>query len=262
VIQKNRRRPGAFPGAALRLWLALGAALFVVVAAGAAEPSATTIQQMDALWASRKDPESLRRLIEMGEKSARERDDFETEWRIARACVFLGEQQENRTLKKALAVKGMEWGRKAMEKEPNRVEGHYYYGSTVGQYGATIGMLTAVTAGVAGKFESSMTRSIEIDNDYDEGGARIALGRFYYVLPWPKKDLQRSRRYLEESRKRHPQRLLTRLYLADTYYELGKKTQARRELQVILQSDIPPQEMTMKPHELARERLQQWFASS
>jgi tetratricopeptide (TPR) repeat protein len=260
-VGQKRRQRGALGGVALRLWLALVAPLsLAVAAAGAAEP--TAVQRMDALWASREDSESLRRLIEIGENAAREREDFETEWRIARACVFLAERQENRTLKKALAVKGMEWGRKAIEKEPDRVEGHYYYGSTVGQYGTTIGMLTAVTQGIAGKFEASMTRSIEIDNDYDEGGARIALGRFYYVLPWPKKDLERSRRYLEESLRRHPRRLLARLYLADTYYDLGKKTRARRELQQVLRSEVPPEETVMKPHDLARERMQQWFAPS
>jgi hypothetical protein len=233
----------------------------LVAFASAAEQTASAVARMDELWQRREDLDSMRRLIQIGERAARDREDFEIVWRIARACVFLGSMQENRTLKKALAVKGMEWGRRAIEIEPQRVEGHYFYGNTVGQYGTTIGMITAVTEGIAGKFEASMGKSYAIDRDYDDGGPMIALGRFLYVLPWPKQDLKRSRRYLEEAKQRHPNRLIARLYLADTYYELGKKTKARRELRYILRSDIPPADTPMRPHELARQRLQEWFAS-
>jgi hypothetical protein len=230
-----------------------------ILPAAAAESTSSVVDQMDSLWDRRPDGESLRRLIEIGEQATGERAEFEVAWRISRACVYLGETQENRTLRKALAVKGMEWARKAMEMKPERVEGHYFYGSTVGQYGATVGMASAVAQGIAGKFEESMNKSYEIDRDYDDGGSMIALGRFFYVLPWPKHDLKRSRLLLEEAKQRHPKRLLARLYLADTYYDLGKKTKARQELRHILESDIPPDERPMPFHELARQRLQEWF---
>jgi hypothetical protein len=241
----------------LALWWLLAPALAVD---GANEPTAAIVARMDALWRTRDDLDSMRQLIEVGEQATRERQDFEIAWRISRACVLLGSIQENRTLRKAIAVKGMEWGRAAMEMEPGRVEGHYYYGSTVGQYGTTVGTMAAVTEGIAGKFESAMTQAYGIDRDYDEGGSMIALGRFLYVLPWPKRDLKRSRGYLEEAKKRHPNRLLARPYLADTYYALGNKTKARGELRHILQSDAPEEKFT-PTRELAREKMREWFAS-
>jgi hypothetical protein len=233
-----------------------------LAAADDAESTLSTVEKMDQLWTSRNDPSSLRRLIELGEKTGVDDADFEIAWRVSRACVFLNSSQENRTLRKALAVKGMEWARKAMAREPRRIEGHYFYGSTVGQYGTTIGMVSAVAEGIAGRFEESMVKSYEIDRDYDSGGSMIALGRFFYVLPWPKRDLQRSRRLLEEAKQRHPERLLSRLYLADTYYELGKKEKARGELQYILDAEVPSNEQPMPFHDLARQRLEEWFASA
>jgi hypothetical protein len=253
-LGRVRRRALSIPVA-----LALCACLWPAPGAGASADS-SVVARMDDLWQSKDDLDSVRRLIETGEQAAADRADFEIAWRIARACVWLGSLQENRAFRKALAVKGMEWGRKAKELEPQRVEGHYYYASTVGQYGTTIGMVTAVAEGIAGKFEESMGRSYEIDRDYDEGGPMIALGRFLYLLPWPKRDLKRSRLLLEEVRQRHPGRLIGRVYLADTYYALDEKKKARRELHHILRSDILPQEAPMQPHELARQRMQEWFS--
>lgn len=241
---------------------ALGCVLFLLLSGPAAAQASPAAQRLDALWQRRDDLDSLRKLIELGEETAAERADFEVAWRIARACVWLGELQENRTLKKALAVKGMEWARRANELEPERVEGHYYYASTVGQYATAISVMTAVTEGVTSKFEESMGRSYEMDRDYDDGGPMIALGRYYYVLPWPMRDLKRSRNYLEEARQRHPSRLIARVYLADTYYALGNKEKARQELRRILRSDVPPLEARMQPHELARQRMREWFSVS
>jgi tetratricopeptide (TPR) repeat protein len=153
----------------------------------------------------------------------------------------------------------MEWGRRASEIDRSRVEGHYFYASATGLYGTTIGLMTALVEGVAGKFEEAMGRSYEIDRDYDRGGPAISLGRYLYLMPWPKQDLKRSRRYLEEARERHPNRLVARFYLAETYWELGEKNKARAELERVLASTVDPEEAMERPHELARRRLREWF---
>ena len=226
---------------------------------GAGDP----IARMDELWQGRASSEAVRELIDTGQR-ALESDprSFEVTWRIARAHWWLANVQENRTVKKALAVKAMEWGQRARELQTDRVEGHYTYGISVGEYATCIGITRAIMDDIVGKFEGSMTKSYELDPDIDNGGPMTALGRYYFVLPWPKRDLDKSRRLLEQLKERHPDALLGRVYLAETYYESGEKDRARAELEFVIGAEPSPNAWPEqpKPKPIAKEKLAEWFA--
>ena len=74
----------------------------------------------------------------------------------------------------------------------------------------------------------------ERDRDFDRGAPMTVLGRYYYSLPWPKRDLERSRQYLEEVRARHPKVRIARWYLAETYHALADHEKARSEIDFLL----------------------------
>ena len=80
------------------------------------------------------------------------------------------------------------------------------------------------------------------------------------VLPWPKRDLQRSRQFLEELRQRQPNALTGRYYLAETYRALGDNDAARRELEFVLDHDsTPAPDDPEAPSVLASSALREWF---
>jgi len=189
---------------------------------------------------------------------------YEVEWRLARAYFWVAYTQKNRIVKKAMAGKAIESAERARSVRPDRVEGQYFYAVSWGEYANTIGIMQAVVDGVAGKVESAATRAYEIDRDYSNGAPATVLGRFYYMLPWPKRDLPLSRRYLEEVVERHPRALVARDYLADTYYELGEHDKAREQLLFVLDNEpAPGTEFDRPPAKpLAREALQRWFPES
>lgn len=243
--------------------LLLGTLLLPAAALADDGGHAGVIARLDELWQARASSEAIRELIEGGRR-ALEGDprNYEILWRVARAHWWLANTQENRTVKKALAVKAMEWAARALEMDGNRVESHYTYAISVGEYATCIGITSAIMENVAGKFEGSMMKSYEMDPDIDNGGPMTALGRFYFVLPWPKRDLAQSRRFLEQLKERHPNALLGRVYLAETYYEIGEKDRARAELEFVRDAEPSPNTWPElpKPKPIAQQRLAEWFA--
>lgn len=241
------------------LAMAVGAVASRSLAGEAADPM---LARMDALWAQRDKSDTLQELVSLGTTAVtNDPGNYEVEWRVSRAYFWVAFTQSNRVVKKAIAAKAMEWADRARTQQPQRVEGHYLYSISVGAYADTIGIMQAIVDGVAGKVETAAERAYEIDRDYYHGAPGTVLGRYYFMLPWPKRDLERSRHYLEEVVTRHPESLIARYYLADTYVELGKRDRAREQLAFILANDVAPgTELDLPaPKPLARDAMQRLF---
>ena len=106
-----------------------------------------------------------------------------------------------------------------------------------------------------------MQRAYELDKHYEDGAPIVALGRFYHLLPWPLRDLERSAAYLEEARRTHPTALFGRVYLAETYYALGREQEARQELELVVAADPNGAEWE-EPAQIARADLGRWFGAA
>ena len=217
---------------------------------------------MDGLWAHRDKSDAMQELIAVGTNAlAANPHRYGAQWRVARAYFWVAYTQPSRVAKKALARTAMEWADHARTDRPDRVEGHYLFAISAGEYANTIGAAQALVEGLAGKVESAALRAYAIDRDYSNGAPGTVLGRYYFMLPWPMRDLDRSRRYLEEVVARHPGALIARDYLADTYYELGEREQARAQLTFVLANNLMPgTDLDLPaPKTLAREAMERWF---
>jgi tetratricopeptide (TPR) repeat protein len=243
--------------------VALAAVRLGPEAARAADESIDVlVNRMDALWARRDAHGTCANIVALGTLAlAVDPHSYPVEWRMARAYFWVAYTQPSRVSKKALAAKAIEWAERARIEQPDRVEGHYFYAVALGEYASTIGIMQAVVDGVAGKVETAAKRAYAIDRDFSHGAPGTVLGRFYFLLPWPKRDLDKSRAYLEEVVARHPRALLARDYLADTYYEVGERAKAREQLAIVLASDPEPGTELDRPQpkSLAREAMQRWF---
>jgi hypothetical protein len=239
--------------------LLIGACCAVLVTAARAEQEGDAARRLDELWRARATDPSLTATLEYGRAVMEgEPDNFEAAWRMARATRWLALRSAQEKSKRRLATKAMKWAQRAIDLRPGRVEGHFYYMMAVGEYGSTLSIPRALYEGIGGKFEDAGLRAYAIDPDFDDGEVITALGRFYFVLPWPKRDLAKSRRFLEELRARHPETLTGRYYLAETYHALGEEDAARRELDFVMRAanvtDDPD-----APQVLAGVALREWF---
>jgi hypothetical protein len=250
--------------------LALGAwtGLLATRAPGDADGSsaaASSVTRMDDLWARRDRPGALQELVAIGTADlATDPGNYELQWRVGRAYFWVAYTQPNRVAKRVMAEQAMVWAERARAVQPDRVEGHYVYAVACGAYASAIDLVQAAAAGVAGKLEAAALRAQAIDPDYEDGAPGTVLGRYYFQLPWPMRDLNRSRRYLEEVVARHPHKLTARDYLADTYYALGERGRARDQLLFVLNSDIPPgAELDVPPPKaVAADALRRWFGET
>lgn len=190
----------------------------------------------DVLWVKRKDikkaRESInayRKVLEVDAKS------YEAYWKIARAYFYLGdllpETKEMRDQHRKMGLEGMQYAKKALELNPRGIEGHYYYTLTLAQYSIGISIIKALAKGLGPEYEKHIEKSLEIDRNYDNAGPLRAIGRYWYQVPWPKRDLEKSIHYLKEAVASAPTSIRGHVYLAESYLKAGEKELARKHLQ-------------------------------
>lgn len=126
----------------------------------------------------------------------------------------------------------MTMGEKAIALDPERPEGHYYYGLSVGIYSDGVSILTALREGLKNKTQASFEKAYALDKTFNEGGPILSLGRFWTVLPWPMQDKDKALGYLREYQASpyFSASAEARVYLAELLLKIGgeaEKTEAR-----------------------------------
>lgn len=160
---------------------------------------------------------------------ARNPDNFEANWKCARACRQFGEAAKKGQVddwKKICAEygkKGMIYGAKARELNPDDPAGYYYFGLSVGTYSDGTSILTALKEGLKDKTQINFEKVYELDKRYDDGGSILALGRFWAVLPWPLYNNKKALAYYREFQQTEYFQSSTegRVYLSELLIKLG-----------------------------------------
>jgi tetratricopeptide (TPR) repeat protein len=156
-------------------------------------------------------------------------ESYAVNWKTARAYRWYGEESKRQGVQgwkdicEEYGEMGMKYGEKAIALNPGGVEGHYYYGLNVGIYSDGVSIITALRKGLKGKTQSSFEKAYEIDKTYDKSGPTIAIGRFWFVLPWPMHDKKKSLTFLRESQKTAPSNISGQLYLAEALLDRDKE---------------------------------------
>jgi tetratricopeptide (TPR) repeat protein len=193
--------------------------------------------------------ENYKRSINVYLKALKENpNDYEANWKCARAYREYGETIKRQAVegwKKACAKygkEGMKYAEKAIEQQPGRPDGHYYYGLNVGIYSDGVSILTALAEGLKNKTQRSLEKAYELDKMYNEAGAMLSIGRFWAVVPWPYKDKKKALKFYREYQQTRyfNEKAEGKIYLAEVLLALkGKenKEEAKTLLQKALQSD-------------------------
>ena len=232
----------------LRLFSLLSlASLASLAAASAQQPSWTA--RFDEAWTRRDQPAALKEIGALIKAQiASDPDSFETNWRLAQVYVWEangadGDHQAD------LGQAGWEAGDKAILAKPDDVRGHYLASTGLGLYSEGIGILRALSKGVEGKFRDRIQAALRIDKDYLDGAPQVVWGRYFYKLPWPKRDIGESIKVLTAAVQGHPKNLRAKLYLADSLLEAEKGAEAKKLMQEVVAApagDDLPEEKRIK----------------
>src|SRR5256714_11439499 len=212
----------------------------------------------DDLWKRRDDPAAIKQLDALTEQHlAEDPNGFETTRRQASLVAWEADGEPDGSDEKAAQGKiAWEAGDKAIQANAGDVRRHYFSGVGVGLYSEGVGILTALSQGLEGKFRERLLAALRIDKDFLDGAPQVVWGRYFFKLPWPKRDLDESIRVLRTAVRAHPGNGRAKLYLADSLIVNGLEGQddeAHQLVQQVLDAPggrDPPEEKRVK--ELAR----------
>ena len=146
---------------------------------------------------------------------------YEILWRAARIRWWVADGLTEEKLKKQVAKEGWNYAKRAVEAKPQGPEGKYYTALSIGAYSQAVGILKALSEGLEGQFVENLDFSIKNNESFDRFGGHTAKGRYHWELPWPKRDLGKSKAELQKSIDKHPEHLRNYYFLAATLLKDG-----------------------------------------
>ena len=193
----------------------------------------------DALYAAREQlPNALAAAAQWERRLAANADDFEAAWKLARACYWLGSHVPEAERRKRFE-QGIAAAERAVKLRPERADGHFWVAANMGAMAEGFGLRAGLK--YRGPIKASLERSLAIDPAYLDGGADRALGRWYAKVPRlfggsnskAVEHLQRSLTYA-------PNSIASHFFLAETFLEMDRREDARRELQFVVTAPFHP----------------------
>lgn len=216
------------------------------------------IQRADALFMERERIENVRASIELLESAgAVAGDDFEIMWRSGRALFFLGQEAETKTASREFHTRGARVCKRAAQRAPARVEGHFWLGVNLALQAQAANPLMAIR--LARRARRSLERAVRIDPGFHDAGPLRVLARLKQKLPRLLGG-GRARAHADFIRaiELAPSNTVTRLYFAELLLEMGDVASARRELETVIDSPLRPEWKyeTERDRRLAQEMLE------
>lgn len=222
--------------------------LFLVIIFPFALLAADSVAEADRLF-DQGGLDNYKQAIELYQKAlAVNPNDYEANWKCARAHREYGETAKTEKIDgwKDICAKfgkeGMNYAQKAIELDPEKPDGYYYYGLNVGIYSDGVSIFTALSEGLKNKTQESFEKTYALDKMYKKGGPMIALGRFWQVLPWPMYDRKKSLKYYREyqATKYFADNMEAHVYLGELLIQIGgekNKAEAKGYLEKAANSD-------------------------
>ena len=106
--------------------------------------------------------------------------DFESAWKLARACYWLGTHGEQDERRRALD-RGMKAGESAARFAPNRPEGHFWFAANMGALAESFGVGQGLK--YRGRIKEELERALIAEPGWQDGSADAALGQWYFKVP-------------------------------------------------------------------------------
>ena len=233
----------------LRLVLAVA---FVIGQLSAPARAGQASDDPDRLYAEREDVTKATSAASVwGRRLAANPGDFESAWKLARACYWLGSHvpQDQR---RAQLDKGIEAARRAIAAEPEKPDGHFWLAATMGAMAETAGMRAGLR--YRGEIKRELEKVLMLDPSFQKGSADRALGRWYFKVPGLfGGDDQKSLEHLKRSLTYDPDSAASWSFMADTLRELGKRDEAKQALQKVLSAPVSDPEWAPETREFQRQ---------
>ena len=234
-----------------RLFVSLVTVLFLAAPALARE-NPSLISQADELFAGREVLSNCEKSVALYEKVLEvDPQNYEAAWKIARSLKFLGDKYPTGDERIEILKKGEELAKKAVEINPQGVDGHFWLGVCLGRIGEERGVLNSLF--MVGPIKDEMEAVLKTEPQHD--GAHHVLGVLYRKAPgWPLSsgDINKAEEHALLAVKYGPNRTLNHLGLAEVYIARDKNKEAKEELLIVINLPLEPDRIPEDTNDKAR----------
>ena len=194
---------------------------------------------MDALYANRDNLSSARRAAEVWAADLnRDPSDFDSAWKLARVCYWLGGHGADKE-RRTFLEQGIKAAQAARQLRPNRPEGHFWTAANMGELAEHFGLRAGLK--YRGPIRTGLETVLRIDASYLAGSADRALGRYYHKVPSLfGGSMSRAEQHLRASLVYDESSTVSRYFLAELLVDAKRVAEARTELQRILDAPLNP----------------------
>ena len=164
--------------------------------------------------------------------------DFEASWKLARACYWIGGHGSEAERRAALD-RGVQAGDQAAALEPRRPEGHFWLAANMGALAESYGVVQGIK--YRGRIKDELQKVLAINAAWQQGSADRAIGWWYHQVPrlfGGSED--QAEAHLRKALAYNPKSTVTLYFLAEVVSERGRKDEARRLLQQVLDAPLDP----------------------
>jgi len=197
-----------------------------------------TIAEAEKLFAERRDLAKLREAKGLLMRARKENaKNFEVEWRLARYNYFLGRHAEDEKEREDAFEAGRLAGRSAIQMEPGKPDGHFWYGANLGEQAAARPLTTGIKS--MDDIRSKMNKVIELKPEYELGSAYDVLAQLELGSQMLGGKPEKAIEYLEKALEIEKNNGDVRIHMAEALLALKKPAEAKKHLDHVLQ---------MKPH--------------
>lgn len=194
----------------------------------------------DALYRHREDLASARQAAVIWQSRIEQNPkDYESAWKLARARYWLGVHAPEGE-RKSFLEEGIRAARAAVALAANRPEGHMWLAANMGALADSFGLRQGLK--YRGAIKDELLAVLRIDPAFQQGSADRGLGRWYFKVPGLfGGSNKKSEEHLRRSLVYAPHSTISHFFLAETLLDMGKKEEARAELQKVLDLPLDPE---------------------
>lgn len=203
-----------------------------------AAPIAPIQTDPDELYRQRENVSAARQARDIWADRLARAKDFDTAWKLARACYWLGTHLPERERREALDA-GVAAGRTAATISAERPEGHFWMAANMGALAESFGLMQGLR--YRGQIKAALERVLAIDRGWQQGSADRALGRWYFKVPGLFGGSRRkAEEHLRQSLQYNSQSTASLVFLAEVLIAERRRAEARAMLERALTAAPDP----------------------
>ena len=207
-----------------------------------AEAIERALADAETNFKQREDLDKLRASIKsLGAVRDPDRRNYQVEWTYSKHNYFLGKFSTDDDEANDALEAGRDAGKIASKIEPQKPDGHFWFAANLGE----LAKRSPITVGLRSvdDIKESMSKVVELQPDYQGASAYDALAQVELATRLKGGDAQKAVEYLESGLRLAPDNTNIRLHLGEAYLAVKRDSEARKQLDTLLQMKPDPDYM-------------------